>query len=306
MDVLSDILRVMRLKASVFLHSQMCGYWAADTSGEYKSTFHLIARGHCWLHLDGQPIPIALNGGDLIVFPHDSPHILSSSQQLPNQRPRPLINDKSVTDVPPVSLICGYFDFDDSQSKIILDTMPEVIHIKAENTINASWLDTLFHFIVAETESDSPGSDAIVDKLSDVLFIQVIRTYMQETQLESGLLAALADKQISKALNAIHADPGAAWSVESLAEKAGLSRSAFSNHFHQLAGNTPMQYLIHWRMLCAHEDLASSNASVATIAEKYNYNSEASFAKAFKKHMGVGPGSIRRQGRGSKPSDTGQ
>jgi AraC-like DNA-binding protein len=299
MDVLSDILRLMRLKASVYLHSQMCGYWAADSSGEYKATFHLIARGHCWLRLDDVPEPIALNGGDLIVFPHDARHIISSSATPPDERPNPMIDDDRPSDAPPVSLICGYFDFDDAQSKLIIEAMPEVIHIKSEDTVNASWLDSLLHFIVAETESEAPGADAVVDKLSDVLFIQVVRTYMRDTQLESGLLAAIADKHINRALNAMHAEPGHAWSIESLAAKAGQSRSAFSNRFHQLAGQTPMQYLIGWRMQCAHEDLAGGNESVASIAEKYNYNSEASFAKAFKKAIGVGPGEARRLGRGA-------
>jgi len=294
MDVLSDVLRLLRLRASVFFHSSFCGVWAVDTSGSNRATFHLVARGACWLHLPTQEEPIALRSGDLIVFPRDAQHVIHD-----NPEPPPTVPSSGVfqsgSDGASTSLVCGYFEFDSPQVNPILDALPDVVHIKSENAANAAWLDTLIRFISTETESDLPGSDAVVDKLSDVLFIQVVRTHMREGNAEQGFLATLADPSINRTLRAVHQNPGSRWSVETMAERAGMSRSAFAKRFQQLMDMTPMFYVAHWRMQRAYDLLASSNQSVAAIAESFGYQSEASFSKAFKQHIGVGPGSIRRR-----------
>ncbi len=294
MDVLTDVLRLLRLKASVFFHSNFCGAWSVDSSGSGKATFHLVARGACWLHLQDQDEPVALRGGDLIVFPRDARHIINDSPEPPVPGlPRGVVEPGG--EGPSTSLICGYFEFDSSQVNPLLDALPDVVHIRNESVSNAVWLDTLVRLISLETESDSPGSDAIVDKLSDVLFIQVVRTYMRESGTHHGLLAALGDPQIYRALQVVHENPGEQWSVESMAGHAGMSRSAFARKFQQLTEITPMHYVAHWRMQRAYDVLASTRQSVASVAEMFGYLSEASFSKAFKQHIGVGPGVVRKQ-----------
>ncbi len=293
MDVVSDILRLLNLRASVYFHSSFCGSWAIDGSNEYRATFHLIARGNCWLHLPETGRSIALTGGDLVVLPRDTVHTISNSQQVPakvDSPPRPAAEGEQ----PTTSLICGYFDFESPQANPLLDTMPDVVHIKNEDPARTSWMNSLLQFITSETESDAPGSEAVVDKLSEVLFIHVIRAFMEQTGADNGLLAALADNQMSKVITAIHEHPGFAWSVERLAEKAGMSRSAFARQFQQITGMTPMQYVMQWRMQVAYEKLRTTKESVSRIAEESGYQTEASFRKAFKNQMGIGPGAARK------------
>lgn len=293
MDVLSDVLRLLRLKASVFFHSNFCGAWSVDSSGTGKATFHLVASGTCWLHLQDKHEPLELRGGDLIVFPRDARHVISDNPE-PPEPDLPAGVVESGGDGPSTSLICGYFEFDSGQVNPLLDALPDAVHIESEHTSNAVWLDTLVTLISLETDSGTPGAEVIVDKLSDVLFIQVVRTYMRENGVHKGLLAALGDPQVYRVLQAVHENPGDKWSVESMAGCAGMSRSAFAKRFQRLMEITPMHYVTHWRMQRAYDALAGSRQSVASVAEMVGYLSEASFSKAFKQHIGVGPGSVRK------------
>ena len=294
MDVISDILRLLDLRSSVYFHSSFCGSWAIDGKNPYQATFHLIARGNCWLHLVDKKTNIPLTGGDLVVFPRDVAHTISNSEQPPDmvaKPPRPA----GVDEIPSASLICGYFDFDSPQLNPLLDAMPDLVHIKNEDPARTSAMNSLLNAITTETESAAPGSEAVVDKLSEILFIHIVRAYMAQSSVESGVLAALADKALSKVVAAIHQAPGARWSVDKLAEQAGMSRSAFAKYFQRVTGMTPMQYVTRWRMQVAYETLRNSKTPVALIAEQAGYQTEASFRKAFKDTTGEGPGAVRKK-----------
>lgn len=293
MDVLSDVLRLLRLRASVFFHAGFCGNWSVDSSGSGKATFHLIARGACWLHMPERDEPLALRGGDLLVFPRDAVHVISVSAERISLPAHSGVNSGD-GEGPVTSVICGYFNFDSPQANPILAALPDVLHLRGDDTANAGWLDLLMRLIAAETESGDVGTDVVVDRLSDVLFIQVIRTYVRENPDKRGLLAALADRRISRALDALHESPGTAWTVEALADIAGMSRAAFAKRFQELMAMPPMSYVTHWRMQLAYELLHTSELSVAAIAERSGYQSEAAFRKAFSQLMGVGPGAVRR------------
>jgi len=195
---------------------------------------------------------------------------------------------------PTVSLVCGYFDFDSPQANPLLDAMPDVVHVRQDDPARTTAMNTLLQSIAAETANDSPGSGAVVDRLSEILFIYVVRAFMAQTGTGTGLLAAIADRQLAPVMSAIHERPGATWSVDRLADTAGMSRSAFAKHFQQVTSMTPMQYVIHWRMQIAYERLRTTEDSVARIAEQSGYSAEASFRKAFKQYAGVGPGAVRR------------
>ncbi len=295
MDVISDILRLLNLRSSVYFHSSFCGSWALDGKNAYQATFHLIARGNCWLHLIDKNINIALTGGDLIVFPRDIAHTISDSERPPDKvdnPPRPAGADE----VPSISLICGYFDFESPQMNPLLEVMPDVIHIKNEDPARTSAMNSLLKFITIETEAAAPGSEAMVDKLTEILFIHVVRAFMAQSGVDRGVIAALADKSLSKVLAAVHKEPGARWSVDKLAEQAGMSRSAFAKYFQNKTDMTPMQYVTHWRMQVAYEALRNSNVSVAEIAERSGYQTEASFRKVFKAITGDSPGVVRKGG----------
>lgn len=293
MDVLSDVLRLLRLRASVFFHASFCGAWSVDSSGENKATFHLIARGACWLHMPSEMVPIPLRGGDLVVFPRDAVHVISASPELAELPPHSGVI-ASGGEGPSTSLVCGYFEFDTPLANPILSALPDVVHIRGEEAGNAGWIDLLMRFIASETENAAPGSDVLVDRLADVLFIQVVRTAMRDQAAPTGLLATLSDRKISRAMQSLHEAPEAIWTVDKLAETAGMSRAAFAKRFQELMGMAPMTYVTHWRMQRAYELLRLGEKSVAMIAEQSGYQAEAAFRKAFKQHMGFGPGAVRR------------
>jgi AraC family transcriptional activator of mtrCDE len=293
MDPLSNTLKLLNLRASVYFHASFCGSWSIPGENEYRATFHLIARGNCWLQMPDSGRTIELRGGDLIVFPRDTRHSIGSSPS-PDPVTTTSVPGAPESDEPSTSLICGYFDFDSPLANPILDAMPDLVRIKNEDPARSSMLDSVLRFITQETENAQPGADVIVDRLSEILFIHVIRSYMQQTGTRTGLLAALADSKLGRAIKLVHENPSRDWSVASLAEKAGMSRSAFAGHFQAVAGITPMQYVTGWRMQTAFEKLRTGNHSVAEIAEQSGYRTEAAFRKAFKKHMGTGPGAVRR------------
>jgi len=294
MDALSDILKSTHLNAKVFLHSSFCGSWAVDTSGSQQATFHVVARGACWLHLPDVSDPEPLRAGDLVVFPHDARHVISNSPTPPG--PEVPLNQPAGNDAvgASASLICGYFHFGENRWNPLLDAMPSFLVIRNEVTSDTGHMNSLINFMIYETETNKEGSDVVIDRLSDILFIHVVRTYINQYQPDKGIIAALADKKISKSLTAFHQEPGVKWSVERLAEHAGMSRSSFADHFHNITEQTPMQYITQWRMQKAHDLLTSTQLSTLHIAEQSGYQSEAAFSKVFKKFFSKGPGTVRR------------
>jgi AraC-like DNA-binding protein len=294
LDVLSDVLRAFHLSARVYLHASFCGTWAIDIADHKKAPFHVIAAGTCWLHFPDGQAPIALDAGDLVVFPHDTPHALSPSPEPPGPdvpRNRPATG---AIEGPFTTLVCGDFDIERQAWNPLLESLPEVIVARRDDPANAQRLDSLLRLIVAEAATDEPGGKAVVDKLSETLFVHVVRTHLRQRPAEAGYLAGLVDPHIGKALQAIHEQPQRKWTVEQLARVAGQSRSAFAERFQRLAGIAPLQYLTRWRMRRAHEWLTTGTESVARIAERCGYESEAAFAKVFKRETGVGPGAARR------------
>ena len=291
-DILSKIMSLLHFESRVFFHSSYCGSWATDTSGTGRSTFHLISDGDCWLHLEELEHPVKLEAGDFLIFPRDARHCISSSNGLncdPGQRIA--FNDTGKQ----TAMVCGYFLFDSPNSNLVINSLPDWMLIKCEQPDIGFRLKQLARMIKAENESPLLGKEAIIDKLTELLFIQVIRHYLHAgKQSDKGLLAALADKRIGEALKAFHMSPGENWSVEKLAESAHLSRSAFSSLFSSILGEPPMQYVTYWRMQMAYGKLLKSRQSIADIAEQVGYSSEPAFRKAFRQVMGITPGMIRK------------
>ncbi len=296
MDVFSDILHTLRLKARVFLHACFYGDWAVDTSGDRRATFHMVVRGGCWLHLPGQAAPTALTGGDLIVFPHDAEHTISNSPTPPPEAfPRNRLPPQD-RETQGVTLICGYFEFDRHQWNPVLESLPEVMLVHERSETGMPLSDTLGRYLAYEVEADQLGGDLLVDRLSEILFIHVVRRHLEQNRGQ-GFIAAMADERIGRVLSTVHQAPASNWSVEKMAKVAGISRSAFSNRFTQLAGLSPMLYLTRWRMTLANELFLNTPQSVEQVAEKVGYESGIAFAKAFKREFGYGPGAVRKKKR---------
>lgn len=297
MDLLSDILQSCRLNARVFLHSSFCGSWAVDTSGSRQATFHVVARGACWLHLPDQAQPEPLRAGDLVVFPHDAAHVISGHEQPPGSEVPRNQPTQGEPRGPSTSLICGYFEFGEQRWNPLLEAMPTYLVIRSEMTSDTGHMDGLINFMIYEAEANRQGADVVINRLSDVLFIHVVRTYINKYQPDSGFIAALADSKLAKSLTAFHQQPAKPWSVELLARVAGMSRSAFAEHFSNTTGQTPMQYVTHWRVQTAYNLLTTTQRSTQQVAEQSGYQSEAAFAKVFKKYFAKGPGAVRRENK---------
>lgn len=293
-DALSEILSRLRLTAEIYARPDYCGSWAVDTSGHRKAAFHLIERGNGWLHTDEGDSPRPLVAGDFVLFPHDAPHRISDSPEVPSasaiNKPPPEVLTGPVT-----SLLCGFFEF---QSKIawpLLDGLPEIVVLDLRDSSRQQGTNAVLQLIIGELERDEPGCNAAVNELAYVLFIHVLRSQMGHG-LSQGLLQALSDPNIGQALNCIHSDFGGNWSVDRLASEVAMSRSAFARRFNELVGMTPIRYLTEWRMQEARDLLENTKTSIAEIAERSGYQSEVAFRKAFKKVVGRTPGSVRRDG----------
>ena len=286
-DALTTILRRLRLRAGVFVHAKYCGRWAVDTSGHRMATFHLIEAGRCWLHLpDAEPRSLA--PGDLVVFPRDSAHVVSSSAEAPD--PATVNLAQPAEDEPPDNvMLCGYFEFSGRAAWPILDTLPPAVVLER----GTPETDRLIELIIAELRSPGLGSDAVVEFYAHVLFVQVLRAAAAEG-FPAGVLAALGDDRIGRSLAALHNTPEQPWTLERLANRAAMSRTTFAQQFKALVGESPMRYLQLWRLQVAADLLAATRESVAAIAERSGYESEAAFRKAFRKEMGMTPAQVRK------------
>ena len=293
-DALSAILSRLQLQAEVYVNGDFCGDWGVDTSGSRRIPFHLLGRGQAWLHMEGSSEQM-LTSGDLVIFPHDHQHVVAGSPELP---PKERINAEiSEQDGPITNMVCGFFEFQNKAAWPLLDSLPSVIVLDLGDQSASPVVRTLIELMIAELDREQPGYYAVINQLAALLFVQVIRQQIRGGQLETGLLAALFDGKISKALAAMHNHPEQSWTLEQLAQQATMGRSSFAQRFHELVGTPAMQYLAAWRMREARLLLKTSNYSMADIAERSGYESEAAFRKAYKKIVGETPGATRRQAK---------
>lgn len=290
-DALSTLLSKLQLSAEVYVNGDFCGLWAVDTSGSRRIPFHLVGRGKAWLHVKGQPEQL-LSAGDLVLFPQDGAHVVSSSSETPE--PEHINAPMEADDGPITNLVCGFFEFSNKAAWPILDSMPSVVVLDISDQSASPWLRNLIESLIAELAEIKPGYHAVINQLSYLIFVQVIRQLTQSGQLETGLLSALFDAKLSRALAAIHNHPSRHWTLEKLAAEAAMGRSSFAQHFSESVGIPPMQYLTNWRMRDAEQLLKSTKLSTAEIAERSGYESEVAFRKAYKKIIGIAPGQSRR------------
>ena len=291
-DGLSALLARLNLGARVFLRADFCGDWAVDTSGERRAPFHLVTRGIGWLHKPGE-VPLRLTAGDLVVFPRDSEHTLSSSEALSSHAVVNIPNDPEQLIEPVTGLMCGFFSFDQRAAAPLLDGFEESIVLHLNDTAKHHETSTLVQLWMSEAANQAPGYEAAIDQLAYVVFIHLVREQLARG-LVRGPLKALADARLGPILNRIHAQPGEIKSVDELAEMALMSRSAFAERFKIVVGLTPGRYLTHWRMQLAIDLLQHTDLSMTQISERCGYQSEVAFRKAFSRNVNTSPGKFRR------------
>jgi AraC-like DNA-binding protein len=308
-DALSDILNALRLSGGIYFRCDFGAPWGMRMGPGEAADFHIVVRGSAWLRLNEADIPIALRSGDIIVFPRGDAHCIADA---PDTEPVPaaLIAQNRTDDGygplshggdgPGATVLCGYFQLDRDDGHPLLNALPRLMHVRSDDPTSLAQLRAIVELIVAETESGRPGQQGVVNRLVEVLFIQIVRSYLQQADLPAGVLAGVADRHIGSALGLMHRRPGAQWTLDALATEARMSRSAFATRFRNVVGMTPMHYLTGWRMQKAKRLLADGRLSTAAVAAEVGYLSEASFSKAFKKAIGSGPGAYRRmQGNAS-------
>lgn len=321
MDALSEILSVVRLAGAIFVQARLSAPWCylsprADTvapllepNAERVVIFHLVMDGECFVELEGQP-PSHLMAGDVIVFPHGNAHRMASASGVAPpatsvrldavlaKRPRVLAYGGGGATT---RIACGYLACEARLARMLLAGLPSLLKVNVRGSSAGAWLEASVRYALAEASSPRPGGAGVLAKLAEVLFIEVLRLYMnQQGDERSGWLAGLRDPIVGPALNALHAKPAHAWTLEELACSAGASRSVLAERFHQLVGSTPMQYLTQWRMLLAANLLRCSNAPLARIAEDVGYQTDTAFSRAFRREFGSPPAAWRRSRRSSE------
>ncbi|WP_051392178.1 AraC family transcriptional regulator [Burkholderia sp. AU4i] len=306
MDVLTDITQTIRLKGGVDFRCEFSAPWGLEMQSGPVARFHIIVHGNCWLKLAGRPEWIQLHAGDLVVLLSGTGHCLVdapgsnvvSAESVPHpDTPGDFVSVISGGGGLPATVLCGHFEFDREQDNYLLRSLPTLIHLRGTDTYEFEWLQTVHRFIADETLRARSGAVAVIQRLVEVLFIQMLRTYIAKSGPEAGILGAIADKQVGAALNQIHRAPERPWTVETLATEACMSRAAFATRFREMVGQSPMQYVTHRRLYKAAELLVRTQLNIAAIAERVGYESEPALSKAFKRIFGCGPGAYRRDRR---------
>jgi AraC family transcriptional regulator, activator of mtrCDE len=294
-DGLSALIGRLQLKADIYVDGDFCGTWAMDTSGSRRIPFHLIGKGQAWLQLD-DAFPRRLGPGDLVIFPRDKKHIISGQSSPVNHE---LLNVMPVLipDEPITNMICGFFEFDNPIIWPILDSLDDVILLDLTECSRAPQIKIYIDLMLGELQRRNPGFIAAINQIAYLLFMEVLRHQIASEKVNAGLLSALFDKKINRALGAIHNNPEYPWSLEDLARHAAMGRSSFAKKFNELVGIPAMQYLTQWRMQIAKQLLETTLLSIGDIAGKCGYESEFAFRKAFKKSVGINAAQFRREPR---------
>ncbi|MEQ8858502.1 MAG: AraC family transcriptional regulator [Pseudomonadales bacterium] len=289
-DELSALLTNLELTARMFVAGDLCGQWTLDNRSSRQIPFHVLGSGEAWLHLDGA-LPQRLSAGDLVVFSRDQRHVISSSREL--RRGLGDTGSHGGYDGT-TSLVCGHFSFGDRRILLpVLDSLPPVVVLGGRGRPGGSQIKGLVSLILNELGTLRPGFHAFINQLGLLLFIETVRELVDQKRLRTGLLSGLFDPRLGPVLAAIHAHPGAPWTLEQLASLAALSRSSFVGRFRSRLGLPPMKYLSLWRMSEAKRLLRKTEQSMAAIAEATGYQSEPAFRKAFRAVVGIPPGRYR-------------
>ena len=317
MDALSDMLRVAHITGGVYLHAEFTAPWclsgrlSPDRCAPFLGPaahliqYHYVVDGELRLRvIGGEEEEVHLGRGDLVLLPRNEMHLMGSdlglapvlgSEVIQPGKDGGLFTIRLGGGGAETRMVCGYLGSDSTALNPLIRALPSVIRLKAEENSDAAWVRSTFQFAAEEVAGGRPGSETVLAKLSELLFVESVRRYAETLpDDETGWLAGLRDPHVAKALALFHRDVGRSWTHDELSREVGLSRSALADHFTRLVGTAPMQYLANWRMQVAAQKLRNSTASLAQIADAVGYDSEAAFSRAFKKIYGTAPGAWRR------------
>jgi AraC-like DNA-binding protein len=314
MDPLSDLLRVVRLDGAFFYAVEAAEPWSVEAvaakelsprilpASEHLISYHIVTKGRCYGGLVGED-QVELLPDDVIVFPHGDAHVMSSGRgvrigpEVHRSAPARYPNTVLLGDQGPrvTSFVCGFLGCDLRPFNPLLASLPRRMHMRG---MSGAWLGGLARQLTEESQVGGPGSDTVITRMAEVMFIEVLRRYLDDLPPgQTGWLAGLRDEVVGRALALLHERPGHPWTLADLARDAASSRTSLAKRFTALVGQPPMQYLAQWRMQAAANLLTQSGAKVATIGREVGYDSEAAFSRAFKKATGLAPGAWREARR---------
>jgi AraC-like DNA-binding protein len=324
-DTLSDVLRGVRLRGAVFFYISGSSDWAAEAPPareiapllmrgvEHVIEYHAVAQGSCWAGIPNGP-SVQLFAGDVVMFPHGDAHVVSSapgmrgnpdlswfpSAQVEQFPLRVAFNGRNGSLlVPPgvsadATIVCGFLGCDVQPFNPLIAALPHLMHLRAGD--GDAWIGRFTQQAVTESHARRPGGEAMLARMSEMMFVDAVRRYADQLPAHSaGWLAGLRDRFVGRALALLHEQPAQDWTLDELGRRVGLSRSALHERFVQLIGVPPMHYLAQWRMQAAARLLLDTRASVAAVALDVGYDSEAAFARAFKRLVGKPPAAWRRE-----------
>lgn len=298
-DILSDVLRLIRLKGCVYFVRDFWSPWAMRMDGGTVAQFHVVLRGQCVVETGGRTLFGA--PGDVFLFPRGETHTLADDERRDAVSGQDFM--KSLASDDPLfvegdeqtQVICGHYEYRSDTGHPLIDELPAVIHIKSFESYSPEAINSVLPALIRELKRSRPGASVVVEKLAEVLLVQVLRVHYEQAETAKGFLAAMFDKRLTRALRLIHSSYRERLTLGDLAAVAGMSRSAFAQQFKSTVGVAPVAYLATWRMCQANDILQLGDMTLSQVAPRVGYHSEISFSRAFKRQFGKNPSSVRRE-----------
>lgn len=317
-DVLSALLRAVRLSGSVQFCFMPSGAWQTDATPSLAGAsarpagvtpFHIVVEGACWLRMDGQET--ALLAGDVVAFPFGTGHQLGAGRDGLLVTPVKDLPPKPWREIPVlrygaqdgrVRLLCGFLEFGATNFGPLRNALPELLHVRTRQAEALGWMSATIDQIVAEVDRPRAGGVSMLERLTEAMFIELLRHHLSTGgRRASGWLAAMTHPALARCLSVVHADPLRDWSIKSLAEVSGLSRSALTERFETMLGVSPMRYVREWRLCLAGVALSTTRLPIAAVAQDAGYGTEAAFSRAFSRANGVPPAAWRAMAQVDRP-----
>ncbi|WP_198943023.1 AraC family transcriptional regulator [Actinophytocola xanthii] len=302
-DPLGEALHFLHLVGRFYCRSELTAPWGMALHPMPDHLwFHVVTSGQCLLEVGQETM--TLRTGELALVPHGEGHVLRSAAGVPAPRIDRLHHDYESDRYAilrhggggtPATLVCGAVRIEHPAARHLVDLLPRIVHLEPGEGLREDWMHSTLRLLAAEARELRPGGETVITRLSDLLVIQAIRTWIDNAPAAgTGWLGALRDPVVGRAITLIHQDPARPWTVAALADELAMSRSAFAARFTELVDEPAMRYVTRWRMYLAREWLREDGATVAALAARLGYQSEAAFSRAFKRVVGISPGAARR------------
>lgn len=320
MDVLSEVLRVVKLESAFFFNGEFSAPWSFRSpescklapfihqSSGHVIVYHLLLEGR--VYAEAEDVRLLLRPGDIVIFPHGDKHVLESGpsaytidgeSELEKILSCGLKASRMGGGGEVSRFVCGYLVCDPRLSQLFLAGLPAVFKVHIRDDAAGEWLEKSIQYSIAQAGNGQAGGEAVLAKLCETLFVETLRRYIVELpEHQTGWLAGARDPEIGKALALMHSKPEEPWTIEGLARQVGLSRSVLAQRFREFLGEPPLAYLTRWRLQLARQMLTSTSHSVAQIASAVGYESEAAFNRAFKREFGDPPARSRTKAKAGR------